>query len=264
MYNGIQVKLYLAEVMDYDLEDSIDKSEKKKADKVKIKVSPQMDSWSTDHLPYARPFRFGGGRTESNGQSGVPLKGSMVWVFFSDESRFKYPFYIADGSINTEKLANLFYDEVLDKLDKLGDDSSIIAPSSEYPDVVAFHYGNGICIAYDRNTDKPSITTYHPSGTYSIIDEKGNAGLYVVGDISVKTDKDGNGIELHTKKQNITFKNTDNVSIVVDGKNLELTDGNKHAIKTSVSGMNLTVDGGGKLEIGKIETVINGKLKVKN
>lgn len=245
MLDGINLKIYLALVVDYDLKDSEDNAEKKEQDKVKIKVSPQMDKWKDEHLPYARPFRLFTGRTEKSGISGTPMKDSYVWVFFSDQVEMRYPFYIADGSLNTKELAKKYYDSVQDKLDKLGDTSSIKKPELKYPDAMSFHYENGICVTYSKGDD-PIISVYHPSGTYTIIDADGNLGAFVVGDFSLKTLKDEKGIDIHTKAQNFSFSNSDKVIIDVKDKVISMK-----------------IDNGGSMVIKETETIINDRVKIK-
>jgi hypothetical protein len=217
----VDFNLYLAQVVKVD--DSTQHPDKTKENRVQIKVPPFTDGWTETHLPWARPLMPGIlGGTADTGISSVPPVNSYLWVWFEDENNFKKAYYVFDGRFPDNTLATKFYDDVKPELNKLTD---IIptAPDFQYPDVVSFHYANGICIAYNTNASNAVITTYHPSGSYTIIDNDGNIGVYSTKNVELETQNGvrfyTDGVDTHFVDGNMNKIDTDNQGIIIEDLN---------------------------------------------
>jgi hypothetical protein len=176
---GDVLKLYYAEVVATDATESI------KENAVQIKISPQMDGWTKTHLPYAFPLNFTGGATSNAGLAVTPNVGAYLWV---TELYGKW-WYVFDARVQAQSLANKYYTDIQPNLGQL---SETVAPSAKYPDVVSFHYENGLAVNYNKNSSTPEYSIWHPSGSYILIDQSGNIGGYGVGSVQIKNKKGTN------------------------------------------------------------------------
>jgi hypothetical protein len=116
-------ELHLAEV--------VDNNDPKKEGRVKINIPPIMQGWTSDHLPWARPFMniTGGDSSVTNdpacfipdsdnsstdapkkyGQSFIPEMESSVLIWFADSKFKKNPYYITGIQVEGNNPHNSFY-----------------------------------------------------------------------------------------------------------------------------------------------------------
>jgi len=198
---GQTIKFYYAKVI------KTDKDESEKANAIQFKISPLMDSWTSDHLPFAYPLNQFFGSAENSGNNSVPLVDSFVWITWI-MNRY---YYVFNAEQNTANLANKYFSDVQDKLGEL---ENIEKPDLSYPECVSFFYESGICVSYSTNSDKPIYSIYSPTGSYCIIDKNGGIGAYSV-----------DNLEAHAEK-NIYITKKDGLNFYTEDKNIHLEDGN--------------------------------------
>jgi hypothetical protein len=253
------LNLYYAKVI--NVKDNENHSDKKKKNRVKIRVYPYMEDWKEDHLPWAWPMHpaITGGH-DKGGMSASPSKDSYIWVFFEDEANWKRPYYFIDARFPNNSLATKFYDDVKDKLGKL---DKVSQPDPTYPDVISFFCDNGLCISYDRNSDSPMYNVYHPKGSYILIDKDGNVGIYSKKNVEVKTN---DNVQFYTDGKNTKFTDGNDNKIETNSNGMKVTDKNSQEIKTSSTGIKMTTVGGSYVDIQdsqvKIQDVAGNKATI--
>jgi len=157
--------LHYATVIDNDSQNSPDAI---KNNAIKIRIPYLMNGIIDDNLPWALPFYSSTGGSDEHGNSCIPEKNSLVWVFFYDEKLNKNLFYIADINLTNFGSASLFEDNAK---------SNITGFSSSYPDIKFIYLKNGVSIAISSNDSSPEIAIYHPEGAYFFINSSGEIHL---------------------------------------------------------------------------------------
>jgi hypothetical protein len=152
-----KVQRYIAEVIDNDDPDM--------EGKVQVYIEPFMHGWETDHYPWARAANGNaGGGSDEYGESNIPETGSLVWVWFENNTFKKHAFYESEVHLKKLHPHTLFMENV----------SSEIGSFGVYPNVKYKYYKNGVCIGVSSSDTFPEIFIYHPEGSYIYFDPFGS------------------------------------------------------------------------------------------
>src|SRR5271157_3944161 len=214
--SGQTLKLYKATVI------KTDKNEDKQENKVQFKISPYMDNWTQNHLPWAFPFLLSLGATDSKKTTinQIPLINSEIWV---GQLHLVWH-YFGDCRARNQVLAKYYFDNIKDNL-------------------FSFIYDYGFSVNFDVKDNNAFFSFVHPSGTCIQIDKDGNTGLYSAKNIEIRT-KNGNILKMDdqgisgTIKKGFDFKDDNNNEIKGDTTGVIITDGvNNNKIKMSSQGV---------------------------
>jgi hypothetical protein len=208
--NMFKIKLYIAEVVDNDDQNSDDGE---KLGRIKVKLLPEMKDLKDSNLPWVRPF-FQIGMSSSQFSYSSPEVGDRVWVFYIDE-------YLKNGYYLWGSFIDGFFDfsTISDELGNIAE-----SPDTTYPNLKFFYIPDGSILFW--NTDTGDKGVYNSNGSYIFISADGQIYIY---------SKDQ---EMKVYNDNLSFELNDDGTYKIDGEGtIECKSGGQ----VDING-NLTVD----------------------
>lgn len=144
----------------------IDNNDPEQANRVQI-FSPQlMQGIDPELYPWAKPWVSGGmGGSKSHGSSYIPEIKTRVWVWFSDEGRWKHPYYLADASFKEFNCGKVFQELYAPYIK----DGSTL----KYPHVKFTAYKSGVCEFVSSDPKNAFWGIIHNTGKQIIINKAG-------------------------------------------------------------------------------------------
>jgi len=186
------------------VEDNNDPLEK---GRLKIRLLPEMEEASSDHLPWLEPF-FGGQNTKTTAYIKESYDiGAPLWCFFYSSS-FTRGWYITGVFLETP----FNFDSIKSDLSSIAEDEV-----GEASNISFSRYRNGTVEFKDNSSGYMGV--YHASGSYAIFDSNGGIVAYSKSNIKMYTDdnmielKDTAGIVINSGAGTITFNGSGNTLV---------------------------------------------------
>lgn len=157
----------------YGIVEDINDPDKKA--KIKIRLLPEMETASTQDLPWYEPFLAGAVTTQTMKHDPLEV-GSTVWCIVADET-YRNGWYISGVFVN----AYFNYTEIENSLNNISE-----ANTGDYRDIKFTRYADGTIQFV--NTQTKAVGIYHSTGSYIVFDTNGNLTAYAKGKINVYND----------------------------------------------------------------------------
>lgn len=140
----------------------VDNNDPDKTGKVKIRIMPEMASFTTETLPWCNIYTTEAGFSSAFGKHIVLENNALIRVLVEDH-HFKKIRYISDDIVE----GLYFYDSALDSLSEITELSS-----QTYPQPMFHFYKDGTIEFHNSTTGEHG--TYYKGGGYTLVDSSGN------------------------------------------------------------------------------------------